>query len=241
MKINKWRKRIDIVNRYKEFIEHKMDEDDVFVLLNFMFGLTPSWFEQYIRDYFDKKWDFNRITVTWWINDKGIDVRGEKKNNEKVLIQCKKFIKSHVTEKDVLLFIEQTKEYKKRLWDTLSLFFITTNWVNRQARERAKKNWITIYYYKDILKMNESLNIEAYIKEHKNNKKICSNIDFRKILDVYYHKKALWNILWDITYFIETKIVNKLFKPYYLDYQKVEKLKPEETTTEKLLRKSLSL
>lgn len=108
------------------------------ILLSFMFELTPSWFEQYIRDYFDKEYDFNKIVVAWWPNDKGIDIKGERKDNKKVFIQCKKFITSHVTEKDVLLFIEQTKTYKKN-YEISYYYFLLQQIELIDKREKEQK------------------------------------------------------------------------------------------------------
>ena len=52
MDIKAIRKRINIVNRYKNLRENRFSESQAFTILSFMFELTPEGFEQYIRDYF---------------------------------------------------------------------------------------------------------------------------------------------------------------------------------------------
>jgi hypothetical protein len=45
-------------------------------------------------------------------------------------------------------------------------------------------------YSRDILKMNEKLDIEDFLKKHENNPKIVTGINVYKVLDMYHYRKA---------------------------------------------------
>lgn len=216
-----------VIQKYKELEEHLNKdhdfdkEEDIFTLLKFMFELTYKWFEHYIKDYF-KQYKYDWIKVTGGVNDWWVDVEWMLWNKH-TLIQCKKYIKEHVREREILKFVSDTEKYRKEIWKVLSLYFITTNWVNSDAYNCAKQHNIQIKNYKDMIKMDKKLDVYKYIEGHKNDKEIVTWINVYDILDKKYFKQAFWKILWTISYYINKFI----FKNYELDYQKVEEYYPK--------------
>ena len=224
-----------VIKKYKELSKCLLkenspyNEQDIITLLKFMFELTDKWFEHYVKDYFQQnKYDW--IKVTWGLNDWWIDVEWMMWNKH-TLIQCKKYITDHVHEDEILKFAKDTEKYKKEIWKVLALYFITTNRVNSKAYECANQHNISIKNYRDMIKMDKNLDVYEYIKEHKNDKNIVTWIDVYDILDKKYWVQALWKIIWTINYYINKFI----FKNYYLDYQKVEKLHPKKEKNIKVI------
>jgi len=216
---------LSIIDRFREFrkFPERVSYDDRFTLLKFMYWLTWEGFEKYIADYF-KEFEWMDVTkVTWWYNDKCIDVKCQKWN-KKIGIQCKNRSQLHIKRWDILYFLEETKGIKKQLWNTLSLYYITTNRLNQDARHLANENWIHVKYYKDIILMNKKMNIDYFIKTHKTNNKLIRWNNINEILEKFYYNKWLksrW--LWTIMYFIIKKIY-PLFcnKSFELDFDKAE-------------------
>jgi len=218
----------NIIKKYKELEEHlnkehdPYKEQDIITILVFMFELTDKWFEYYIKDYFQKQYKYDWIKVVGGVNDWWIDIKGEYKN-KLTLIQCKQYKQEHVRDKEILKFVQDTEKYRKEIWKVLSLYFITTNWVNSEAYNCANQHNISIKNYKDIIKMDKKLDVYKYIERHKNDKEIVTWINVYDILDKKYFKQAFWRILWTISY----RINKFIFKNYELDYQKVEKYHPK--------------
>lgn len=224
-----------VIKKYKELSKCLLkenspyNEEDVITLLKFMFELTDKWFEHYIKDYF-LQYKYDWIKVTGGLNDWWIDVEWMMWNKH-TLIQCKKYITDHVQEKEILKFVKDTEKYKEEIWKVLSLYYITTNWVNRKAYNCAKQYNISIKNYSDMIKMDKKLDVYKYIEEHKNDKNIVTWINVYDILDKKYRIQAFWKIIWTINYYINKFI----FKNYYLDYQKVEKYHPKNEKSVKVI------
>ena len=225
MQFDSLKERINIISKYKELLKHISSQDDRFTILSFMFELTWTWFEEYVAEYLKNIRGYDFVDVTWWINDKGIDIKAEKQWHYSY-IQCKKFWVSHTTEKEILYFIKNTRIYKEKLWDTLSLYFVTTNWVNKYAWRRAKEAWINILSYNEILKMNQWYSIDDFIKKHKWNSKILSGIDVFDVLKTYLFRTLCEPMpYWfaDFFYLIANNIIFKYmnFDPNYDELDKL--------------------
>ena len=212
-----------VVYKYRELLStKKFNEDSIFTLLSFMFELSSKWFEIYVAEYFKDILHFDTSKVTWWYKDKWIDIKAEK-DGIFYAIQCKKYGASHVTQKDILDFVENIKDLKVKYKNKIRFYFITTSWVNRYAKKVAEQNWIIIRGYKDILHMNKKLPINDFIKKNKWNSQILEGIDVDDVLNVFYLRKTFkrkW--LADALYFILSHTLFK-FTNYNLDYQKVDK------------------
>jgi len=226
----------NIIKKYKELSRYLLKENssykeqDIITLLKFMFELTDKWFEYYVKDYFKKQYKYDWIRVTWGINDWWIDIEWMLWHKH-TLIQCKQYKQEHVKDKEILKFVSDTEKYRKEIWKVLSLYFITTNWVNNEAYNCAKQHNISIKNYKDMIKMDKKLDVYKYIKEHKNDKEIVTWLNVYDILDKKYFIQAFWRILWTISYWINKFI----FKNYELDYQKVEKYHPKKEKNIKII------
>lgn len=231
-KILKYYRELKVINCYKA-LEWKINEEhtyeiekDILILLKFIFELTSTWFEHYIKDYFEKEYKYDWVKVTWWLNDEWIDVQWALWNKH-TLIQCKKYNynQDHIKDKEMLKFSRDTRKYKhkKNILNNTSLYFITTTRINQEARTLAEKNNIEIRDYKKILKINKYLDIENYIKKHKDNRELVTGINTKEILDKKYFKQGFWKIVWVIPYYIR-----KIFHiNYEIDYNLVEYYHPE--------------
>lgn len=232
-KIIKAYKELKVINCYKELEEHlnkehrPEKEDDIIKLLKIMFELTPTWFEYYVKDCFQKG-KYDRIEVTWWLNDWWIDIKWIFWNKY-TLIQCKKYSLDHIKRREIKDFIDNTKKYRtekyrKKTWKIISLYFITTSWVNPEAKALAEQYNIEIRdCYNIIKKIDKNVDIYEFIEKNKSNKDIVSWTDIKEILDKKYFRQGFWKIVWVIPYYFR-----KLFHiNYEIDYQKVEEYHPE--------------
>lgn len=227
-KILKAYRELKVINCYKELEEHLNKEnnyekeEDIIKLLKIMFELTSTWFEYYVKDYFQKG-KYDSIEVTGWLNDEWIDIEW-KFGNKITLIQCKQYKNSHVQDKELLKFVKDIKKYGKKAWKTISLYFITTSRVNPEAKILAEHYNIEIWdRYNIIKKLEKNLDIYKYIENHKNDKKIVSWMNIKEILDKKYFRQGFWKFIWVIPYYFR-----KLFRiNYEIDYQKVEEYHPE--------------
>lgn len=224
----------DIIKCFQQ-LKRYFNEDEVFILLKFMFEITDKWFEYYIKDYFKKEYKYDRIKVIWWMDDGWIDIIWKYKNKH-TLIQCKQYRTSHVRHQDLLKFVADTEKYKKRIWEVLSLYFITTSRVNKDAYGCWNHNNIEIKDCHDILKMNKEVNIDDFINKYKKNKEITNSIDTKDIINRLYSKKLLGLI----PYYI-LKILNKISKifnlEYELDFEKIDRKLPKQEIT---IKKSIN-
>lgn len=231
------RSRLNVVLKYRQLSYKNFPENVIFKLLSFMFELTPTGFETYIAEYLKNISHFDISKVIWWYKDKGIDIRAEK-NWQFYAIQCKKFGASHITQKEILDFIENTRELKKKYGGKITLYLRTSSRINKYAKNIAKQNWIEIRDYKSLLKLEKEFPINDFIKKYKWDGKILSGIDTEDVLNTFYLRK--WIKRWwlaDTLYFI---LKNTLFRfsDYYVDYQKIEKnTKGEKTPYYSFLQK----
>lgn len=211
-----------IVYKYRELLSKKFSKDSIFTLLSFMFELTPTGFETYIAEYLRKIVNFEMTKVTWWYKDKWVDIRAQ--NDWYIYaIQCKKYWASHVKQKDILDFVQNTKHLRIKYGNKIRFYFITTSWVNKYAEKIADQNWITIKDYNDVLHMNKEFPINDFIKKNKWDSVILEGVDVYDVLDLFYFRKAVgrwW--LADALYFILKHTLFR-FTDYWLDYQKVDK------------------
>lgn len=211
-----------IVYKYRELLSKKFSRESVFTLLSFMFELTPTGFETYIAEYLRKIVQFEMTNVTGWYKDKWVDIRAQ--NDWYVYaIQCKKYWASHVKQRDILDFVQNTKDLRVKYGNKIRFYFVTTSRVNRYAQRIADQNWIIIRWYKDILHMNTKFPINDFIKRNKWDSVILEGVDTEDVLDVFYFRKAVgrwW--LADAVYFILKHTLSR-FSDYRLDYQKVDK------------------
>lgn len=213
----------DIIQCFQKLKEYH-NEEDVFIILKYMFEITDKWFEYYVRDYFSKTSNYERIEVIWGLKDWWIDIEW-KFWNKLTLIQCKQYKKNnHIQDKELLKFIKDTKKYKKRIWDVLSvsLYLITTNRVNREARKFWELYNIEIRDHRKILEMNKKLDIDDFINKNQKDNKLITNINTRDVVDRLYSQKLFWMI----PYYIH-KIINKFLKIFnkelVFDFDKIDK------------------
>lgn len=225
-----------IINRFKEF-HHKctnISREQAHILMDYMCTLTPTGFEHYIAEFFDKKFHFDHLKVTGGVKDKWIDIRA-KKGEIYTLFQCKKYITGHVRKSDIVEFEDNTKKYVQKLGKKLFRHFTATNRFSPQAKQKAKELGIIREDYRTILKMNQSYPVKIFIQKHKDNPEYVSDINYHEILDEYYSN--LWmgcKIFWKIT----RKMIHIreviFWKKYRMDHGKLEE-KDQRYVNKKLL------
>ncbi len=239
-----------VVQKYKELdklFESKkiwlLSYKEIYILLKFMFELTPKWFEEYIWEYFKLVDNNSKVSVVGWINDWWVDIRVRKDWHHCFAIQCKKQITSHTTKKDIINFIDNTKKYKelyRKKNEKLDLYFITTNRYNKEAFEKAKEWNVVLWNYKTILKINKKFSINNFIKKHKWNDLLLSWIISREVLDKFYWRKITWNwLFWNVYFqifdFFYKNIILK-FTKLWLDHCKLNKEVSYNSSDRKLIR-----
>ncbi|HKL44019.1 MAG TPA: restriction endonuclease [Candidatus Absconditabacterales bacterium] len=177
------------LSRLSKIGKIKIKLEDRYTLLRFMGELTWKGFEEYIGDYF-KYIEHAEVKVVGGLDDQGVDVRVRIDSHHCLAVQCKNQIKSHTTKKEIMEFIDNTKKFKRKYkskGQKLDLYFITTNWINKQARNKAYG--IVLWDYRKILEMDRDYPIEEFIKAHKGKENLFTGINSEEVLDKYGLKK----------------------------------------------------
>lgn len=138
----------------KELSTYLDNDLDIDILLSIKYDLSPDQFEHRVANYYhDVEW-YDTI-VQWWYDDEWVDVIATKSGYPTLYIQCKKYIKWHISLKDIWYFYglvtDQTDE-------NIQMVYIATTRITQNAKKFAKSKWIILKNYRDIVKMAHKLN-----------------------------------------------------------------------------------
>jgi len=157
-----------IIDRYNEFLEHKMSPEDALYIIRIMFELNYHGFERYIWAYFHKA-EWYSTKVIWGFDDKWIDVEGSKTFGHKefnLAAQCKKwyFSHEHIQQKDVLDFGYNAR-HREQGKPNPKFYFVTTTYANKQAEKVADEQWIEIKDCWSLIKMKNKYSLDDFKRD----------------------------------------------------------------------------
>lgn len=185
-----------MIDRYNEFIQHKMNHDDALYIIRLMFELNPLGFERYISDYFHREQAYNTKPI-WWIDDHWIDIEWSKSFWHKEIylaVQCKKWYYAHKpVKKDKILEFDYNVKHRKNYKNAHELYFVTTTNASKQAKKVAQEKWIMIRDCRDLLKMKEKYGLDDFkkntIKWKNNGERLFTNENVIGIIENHLNGK----------------------------------------------------
>lgn len=144
----------DYYNLLKSHSDSSESRKSVVQIIDDLYELTPREFEEYIYSLL-QYYGYEDVELTPYSNDKGVDVIAYK-GNQKVVVQCKRYKKSHVGSPEIQTFIGAMANAKADYG-----LFITTSMFSFEAEQMAKNNPIKLVNRIELAKMiSEALNNE---------------------------------------------------------------------------------
>jgi len=132
-------------------------QEDIDIIIRLKYDLDPSQFEHFVARYYQKMW--YETVVQWWFDDEWVDVIATQ-GQQKLLIQCKKWLKWHIQLKDLSSFYGMAVDQYP--WS--KLVYITTTRATPNAKKFARQKDIEFVDYKwliDIYKKFDTSNFWA--------------------------------------------------------------------------------
>lgn len=154
-----------IIDRYNEFLEHKMSPEDALYIIRIMFELNYRGFEWYISAYFHEVHKYT-TKVIGWLNDKWIDIIWSKTiwhQELNLAAQCKKWYFTHenIKKKDILDFWDNAK-HRKEGKPNPKFYFVTTTNASKEAKRVAKEYSIELKDCRDLIKMRNRYSLDDF-------------------------------------------------------------------------------
>jgi hypothetical protein len=148
----------DILRHQKRLKKYIQNENDIKLLSHIMYEFDPTAFEYFVAFYYSSV-EWYHTQVIWGYDDEGIDVVGKKWNN-KILIQCKKYITNHVKKEHVGYFYGLT--VNERVDNKVELIYITTSWYTPNAKKFCNEKSIHIKSYIHIIAMAHAIDWQKF-------------------------------------------------------------------------------
>ncbi len=146
-------------------------EIDAFKVYNIRKKLSPTWFEYYIKFYFEKilwyKTKFQSLTnkPDWWIDIKWIKINSDGQK-EYCIVQCKRNSNYITWIKDIRDFVGGIYRIMYSFPNT-NIYYITTSDFTPPAITFANQEWVSLKNFSNILNIYNQYSIEEFEKDIK--------------------------------------------------------------------------
>lgn len=144
------------------------DKNKAYNVFKIRHSLNSTWFELYMKLFMEHLW-YKMNKEIWWLKaDGGIDLRGLNWE-QKIYIQCKKYIKNNLYKGkinvwDIRNFFWGVVSADKKYKDSLLIFVNSAEYTD-SAKEFAKLNNIELWDYKDIWEMYYTYSFKDFLAE----------------------------------------------------------------------------
>lgn len=148
------------------------DRNKTFQVYNVRKKLSPTWFEYYIKLYFEKilwykiKIPTDTYNPDWWIDLKGLRCNKDWEI-EYCVIQCKKHKSSVFGINDIRAFLWGIFHILHNYPNTIA-FYITTSQFSEPALKFWQQEWISLMDYTYVAKISEQYSLSDFEKDIKN-------------------------------------------------------------------------